>query len=198
VSFAFAFVFGIFSRVRATAQRRVKRKGIVKPLPASSMLGASLKVLARVKEDARQEGWTSDLSRRAAAALRVAGAIALGRPVSQNVVGADVTEREGQLTVYSGWPKRRRVLLSAATTSRTIAAAMNNGHAPAAQTRANLETISEALGVLSTAGYGRQSKEDSSALDSALDDGTQAVRRIRSTTLWPRRTAQALRSFVGF
>jgi hypothetical protein len=198
VSFAFAFVFGIFALVRATAQLRVKRKGIVKPLPASSMLGASLKVLARVKEDARQEGWTSDLSRRAAAALRVAGAIALGRPVSQNVVGADVTEREGQLTVYSGWPKRRRVLLSAATTSRTIAAAMNNGHAPAAQTRANLETISEALGVLSTAGYGRQSKEDSSALDSALDDGTQAVRRIRSTTLWPRRTAQALRSFVGF
>jgi hypothetical protein len=52
--------------------------------------------------------------------------------------------------------------------------------------------------VLSTSGYGREAKEDSSALDSALADGTQAVRRIRSTTLWPRRTAQAMRSFVGF
>jgi len=36
------------------------------------------------------------------------------------------------------------------------------------------------------------------ALDSALAESTQAVRRIRSTTLWPSRTAQALRSFVGF
>jgi hypothetical protein len=198
VSFAFAFVFGVFALVRATGQLRVKRKGIVKPLPASSVLGASLKALARVKEDASQAGWTADLSRRAAAALRIAGAVALGRPVSQSVVGPEVTEREGQLTLYSGWPKRRRVLLSAATTSRTIAAAMNNGHGPASQTRASLESISDALGVLSTAGYGRQSKEDSASLDSALDDGTQAVRRIRSTTLWPWRTAQALRSFVGF
>jgi hypothetical protein len=198
VSFAFAFVFGVFALVHATGQLRAKKKGIVKPLPASSLLGASLKTLARVQADASQAGWTAELSRRAAAALRIAGAVALGRPVSQSVVGPDVTEREGQLTVYRGWPRRRRVLLSAGTTSRTIATAMSNGHNPSAQTRASLESISDALGVLSTAGYGRQVKEDAAALDGALADGTQAVRRIRATTLWPRRTAQALRSFVGF
>jgi hypothetical protein len=75
---------------------------------------------------------------------------------------------------------------------------MNNGHNPSANTRANLASISDALGVLSTSGYGRQTKEDVAALDSALAESTQAVRRIRSTTLWPSRTAQALRSFVGF
>jgi hypothetical protein len=198
VSFAFAFVFGVFALVRATGQLRAKTKGIVKPLPASSVLGASLSALARVKEDASQAGWSSELSRRAASALRIAGAVALGRPVSQKFVGPEVAEREGQLTVQRGWPKRRRVMLSAATTSRTITVAMNNGHAPSAQTRASLESISDALGVLNTAGYGRQSKDDASALDSALADGTQAVRRIRATTMWPRRSAQALRSFVGF
>ena len=198
VAFAFAFVFGVFALVRATGQLRAKKKGIVKPLPASSVLGASLSALARVKEDASQAGWTSDLSRRAAAALRIAGAVALGRPVSQQFVGADVTERDGQLVVHSGWPRRRRVLLSASTTSRTIASAMSNGHNPSATTRASLASISDALGVLSTSGYGRQTKEDAAALDSALADGTQAVRRIRSTTLWPWRTAQAMRSFVGF
>jgi hypothetical protein len=197
-SFAFAFVFGVFALVRATGQLRAKRTGVVKPLPAASVLRASLSALARVKEDASQAGWTSELSRRAAAALRIAAAVALGRPVSQNFVGPDAAEREGQLTVYRGWPRRRRVLMSAATTSRTIAAAMSNGHGPSPNTRASLESISDALGVLSTAGYGRQAKEDTSALDSALADGTQAVRRIRSTTLWPRRTVQALRSFVGF
>jgi len=197
VSFAFAFVFGIFALVRATAQLRAKKKGIVKPLPASSVLGASLSALARVKQDASEAGWTSELSRRASSALRVAGAVALNRPVSQTFVGSEVAEREGQLTVYSGWPRRRRVLLSAATTSRTIVSTMNNGHNPRANTRASLASISDALGVLNAAGYGRPTKEDAAALDSALAESTQAVRRIRSTTLWPRRTAHALRSFVG-
>jgi hypothetical protein len=198
VSFAFASVFGLFALVRATSQLRAKKKGLVKPLPASSVLGASLSTLARVKADASQAGWTAELSRRAASALRIAGAVALNRPVSQKFVGPEVAQREGQVAVYAGWPRRKRVLLSAATTSRTISSAMNNGHSPSANTRANLASISEALGVLNTAGYGRPAKEDASALDSALAESTQAVRRIRSTTLWPRRTAQAMRSFVGF
>ena len=198
IAFAFAFLFGIFAIVRVAGQFRAKNRGVVKPLPASSLLGACLSALSRVKDDASQAGWTSELSRRAASALRIAGAIALGRPVSQSVVGPDALERDGQLTVYSGWPRRRRVLLSAATTSRTIVSGLSNGHGPNGQTRASLESISEALGVLATAGYGRPEKEDASALDSALAESTQAVRRIRSGTLWPRRTAQALRAFVGF
>jgi len=198
VSFAFAFVFAAFALVRATSQLRAKKKGIVKPLPAWSLLGASLSALARVKDDASQAGWTSELSRRAATALRIAGAVALGRPVSQRFVGPEAAERDGQLAVYSGWPRRRRVLLSAATTSRTIASAMSNGHNPSPSTRANLESISEALGVLNSSGYGRQTTEDGAALDSALAESTQAVRRIRATTMWPRRTAQAVRSFTGF
>lgn len=198
IAFAFAFLFGVFAIVRVAGQFRAKHRGVVKPLPASSLLGACLSALARVKEDASQAGWTSELSRRAASALRIAGAVALGRPVSQSIVGEDATERDGQLAVYAGWPRRRRVLLSAATTSRTITSGLSNGHGPSASSRASLESISEALGLLATAGYGRQTKEDSSALDSALAESTQAVRRIRSSTLWPRRTAQALRSFVGF
>jgi hypothetical protein len=197
IAFAFATLFGIFALVRAAGQLGVKRSGVVRPLPASSLLGASLEALARVKDDASQAGWTSELSRRAAAALRIAGAVALGRPVTQSEVGPDVTERDGQLTIHRGWPRRRRVLLSASTTSRTISTGLN-GHGSNGRSRAHLESISDALAVLNTAGYGRQAKEDSSALNSALEDGTQAVRRIRSTTLWPRRTAQALRAFVGF
>jgi hypothetical protein len=198
IAFAFATLFGIFALIRAARQLGVKNRGVVKPLPASSLLGASLSALARVKDDASQAGWTSELSRRAASALRIAGAVALGRPVLQSIVGPDVTERDGQVTVYRGWPRRRRVLLSAPTTSRTITTGLSNGHSPNGHARASLESISDALGVLNTSGYGREANEDSSALDSALADGTQAVRRIRSTTLWPRRTAQAMRSFVGF
>jgi hypothetical protein len=197
ISFAFAGVFAIFAVVRAAGQFRVREKGTVRPLPAPSLLGASLSALTRVKEDAAHAGWTSELSRRAASALRIAGAVALGRPVTQRVVESDVTERDGQLTVHAGWLRRRRVMLSASTTSRTIARGLNNGHGPGAQTRANLESISDALGVLSTAGYGRKADDDSSALDTALTESTQAVRRIRARSRWPGRTANAVRSFVG-
>ena len=197
ICFVFGAVFALFAVVRAAGQIRVRDKGVVRPLPAPSLLRGCLAALAQVKADAARAGWTSELSRRAAAALRIAGAVALGRRVTQSFVGADAAERDGQLTVYTGWPRRRRVLLSAATTSLTIAAGLSNGHGPGAQTRASLESISGALGVLATAGYGRTSQEDPSALDTALEDSTQAVRRIRAGTLWPGRTAQALRSFVG-
>jgi len=197
VSFAFALVFGAFALVRATGQLRTGKQAAVRPLPASSVLGASLSALARVKQEASQSGWTADLSRRAAVALRIAAAVALGRPVSQQVVGRDVAEREGQLRACSGWLRRRRVLLSAATTPLSITTAMNNGNQPDAQTRVHLAAISEALARMSAAGYGRQEQGDAAALDSALEESTQAVRRIRAGTRWPRRTAHALRSFVG-
>jgi hypothetical protein len=199
ISFAFAAVFALFAAVRVAGQFRARDEGVVRLLQAPSLLRGCLAALAQVKEDAARAGWTSELSRRAAAALRIAGAVALGRRVTQDIVGPDATERDGQLAVYRGWPRRRRVLLSAATTSRTITTGLSNGHGPGAQTRASLESISNALGVLATAGYGRTSQEDSSTtLDSALEESTRAVRRIRAGTLWPRRTAQALRSFVGF
>jgi len=198
IAFAFAAVLALFAVVRVVGTLRVRDAGVVRPLPTPSMLRACLSALTQVKEDAAQAGWTSELSRRAAAALRIAGAVALGRRVTQDVVGVDAVERDGQLTVYTGWPRRRRVLLSAATTSRTIATGLGNGHGPGAQSRASLESISEALGVLAAAGYGRQTQEDPSALDAALADSTEAVRRIRTGTLWPSRTAQALRSYVGF
>jgi hypothetical protein len=198
IAFAFAGVFAIFALVRATSQLRARTKGVVKPLAAPSLLRGCLSTLSKVKEDAARDGWTPDLSRRAVSALRVAGAVALSRPVSQSFVGSNVSERDGQLTIYRGFPRRRRVLLSAATTSRTISSAINNGHGGDPYARTSLESISDALRVLGSAGYGRNGLADSSALDAALEDSTQAVRRIRTSTMWPRRTAQALRSFVGF
>ena len=198
MAFAFAFLFGVFALVRAAGQFRAKNRGIVKPLPASSLLGACLSALARVKDDASQAGWTSELSRRAASALRIAGAVALGRPVSQSVVGPDALERDGQLTVYSGWPRRRRVLLSAATTSRTIVSGLSNGHGPNGQARGKSRVDLRGAG-----------RSDHRRLRPCGERGFLCARQRAGRehaggaaysldTLWPRRTAQALRAFVGF
>jgi hypothetical protein len=197
ISFAFAAVFMVFALVRLVGRFRVHAKGVIKPLPAPSMLRACVSALTRVRQDAAHAGWTSELSRRASAALRIAGAVALGRRVTQNIVTSDAIERDGQLAVYAGWPRRRRILLSAATTSRTIATGLSNGHGQRPKTRANLESISDALRLLNTSSYGHTAKEDPSALDTALEESTQAVRRIRIGTLWPSRAAQTLKSYVG-
>jgi hypothetical protein len=131
--------------------------------------------------------------------MRIAGAVALERPVAQDFVGADAVEREGQLTVRTGWIRPRRVLLSASVTSKAIASHLNNGRKLRPNTRARLESISEALGVFSVASYGRNGKADSSALDAAVESSKDVIRGLRTSARWPMRTATALvRSFTGF
>jgi len=197
ISFAFAGVMALFALSRVVGLVRVSKTQAVKPLPATSLLRASLRVLAQVKEDTAGTGWTSELSRRAVAALRIAGATAVGKRVAQNLVAGSVPEREGQLTVSTGWPKRKTVLLSAATTPATITSELNNGSRADTRTRSSAESIAQAIGVLSAAAYGRTSPSDNTTLDAALEDSTEAVRQLRAGTMWPRRTAAALRAFVG-
>jgi hypothetical protein len=197
IAFAFAAVMALFALSRVVGLVRVSGTHAVKPLPAPSLLQASLRVLSQVKDDAARAGWTSELSRRAVAALRIAGATAVGKQVAQNVVTKEAPERDGQLTVSMGWPKRKRVLLSAATTSTTITRELDNGLRANARTRSSAESIAQAIGVLSAAAYGRTSPSDNGALDAALDESTEAVRRLRAGTMWPRRTAAALRAYVG-
>jgi hypothetical protein len=197
IAFAFAGVLTLFALSHIVGLFRVSGAQAVKPLPAPSLLHASLRVLSQVKDDAARAGWTSELSRRAVAALRIAGATAVGKQVAQNVVTRNAPERDGQVVVSTRWPKRKRVLLSAATTAMTITRELDNGLGADARTRSSAESIAQAIGVLSAAGYGRTSPSDNAALDAALDDSTEAVRRLRAGTQWPRRTAAALRAFVG-
>jgi len=197
VSFAFAGVLGIFALVRAVGQFRSKRTVAIRRLPVPAVLSGCLDTISEVSADASKTGWSPDLARRAVAAMRIAGAVALERPIAQDFVGADAVERDGQVTVRKGWIKRRRVLLSASVTSKVIASHLGNGRRLRPNARVRLETISDALGVFSTASYGRNGKPDASALDAAVDSSKDAIRGLRSSARWPMRTAGAmLRSFT--
>jgi hypothetical protein len=199
VSFAFAAVLAIFALVRAVGAIRSKTVATARRLPVPSVLGGCLNTISEVAADASKRGWSPDLARRAVAALRIAGAVALGRPVAQDFVGRDAVEREGQLTIRTGLIRPRRVLLSASVTSKVIASHLGNGRALGAGARARLESISEALGVFSAASYGRNGKPDSSALDAAVESSKDVIRGLRSRARWPMRTASAvMRSFTGF
>ena len=63
--------------------------------------------------------------------------------------------------------------------------------------RMALDEIRESLLVFNAAHYRRNGQLDISALDTALARGETALRRIRFTTRWPVRTADALVKSVG-
>ena len=199
IAFVFAAVLAILAVARAAGRYRARDAATVRPLPAPSLLGGCLRALGDIREQASKTGWSPELSRRALAALRIAGAVALGRNVAQDFVDRDASERDGQIVIRTGLLRRKRAALSAATTPRAIAAHLNNGHRPGARTQASLQELSEALSVFNSASYGRTDKADGDALDAALQDGTRAVKRLRIGAMWPMRAAEAVsRSFAGF
>jgi hypothetical protein len=197
-SFAFAAVLILFAAAKAFAQLRSKNAAAVRTLPVPSVLGGCLDTLSEVAADASRTGWSPGLARRAVAAMRIAGAVALARPVAQAFVGPDAVEREGQVTVRKGWIRPRRVLLSASVTPRGIASHLGNGHHLRPSTRTRLESISDALGVFSAASYGRNGKPDASELDAAVESSKDAIRSLRTSARWPMRTANAVMRSVTF
>ena len=199
IAFAFAAVLATLALARVVGRYRVRDPHAVRPLPATSLLRGCLRSLSDVRAEAARGGWTPQLTTQALAALRIAAALALGRSVAQEFVDGDAPGRQGQLAVRTGLFRRRRAILSSATTASALTTHLGNGHAKGAQARVNIEQLSDALQVFSAATYGRAADPDTSSLTNALDHAIEAIRRLRLRTMWPMRTADAVaRSFSGF
>ena len=198
IAFAFAAVLAAVALARAAGHLRSRDPRAVRPLPVPSLLAGCLRELGRARAEAAHAGWTPELRSRAMAALRVAAALALGRPVAQQYVDAGTAERPGQLSVRTGVIRRKRAVVSAATTPLTIAGRMQTAGIRGAQARVNVEQIADALRAFGTATYSRNAEPDPVTLNSAVDTATAAIRRLRFSSFWPMRTAQAVaRSVVG-
>jgi hypothetical protein len=158
------------------------------------VLRGCVRETGRLRTEVTREGWTPELTGRALAMCRIAGAVALEGPVAQTLVNVNVPEREGQLALRRGILRPKRALISAPTTAAAIAVrlASGNGSRPDARAQAVLEEIQGALRVFGAARYGRNGHLDGRALDTALEDGARAIRRLRVMKLWPMRAADAL------
>lgn len=174
---ASSLIFLLFAVAKALG--RVRRRRPTAPrLGPVGLLGACVSALNGVKSAATREGWSPALARRALAPLRIAAAVALGRTVHAQV--SDTPEREGQLAVRHGI---RRMMVSAATTSRNIERALNDRGA-AGSSRPALEKLKASLQVFNASAYGR-GELDSTALDRALADSLAAVSQLRLRSLSP-------------
>ena len=187
IALAFALVLAALALTRASQRFRTRAPNEVKTVGALAQLGACAATLQDVRQDAAS-GWSPELVRRALPALRIAGASALGRPVAQARVDRDAEVREGQIVVKDGWLRRGRTMVSASTTPVDIAASAGK-KGLGGRTRTALTSLGQALETFSTAAYARgEAQPDRGDMDSALEQGLDAVKQLRVGALWPMKT----------
>ena len=182
---AFALVLVILAMARAFGRVRNRRPVINRPLTAMTTLSAALRTLAQTRAAVAHQGWSPALVRQALAAMRVAAAAGVGRPVAQALVGRDAVVREGQLVVRRGWLRPRRVMISAATTSSGVAKALSEAPESLRRSRGALERLAASLQTFGSAAYGRADALDTIALDRALSESRDAIKQLRLRSLLP-------------
>jgi hypothetical protein len=176
VALVLAALVAILLLARTAVKRRASVASRLRVVSPGAVLRAASGELARVRKASENEGWNSDLAGRAASALRLAGAVALNRQVSQRHVERHAVPGEGQIMVGRGI-RGKRLAVSAGVTPGT---AQPNGTASiSGRAKALWESVSQPLGIFTTARYSRNGSLDGTALDHALAEGQDAVKRLR-------------------
>ena len=183
VAFVLAGLMAVMVVARAAVKRRAAATVRQRTMSPGVVLRAASRELGAVQAASQNGGWNRDLAGRAAAALRLAGAVALSRPVNHNVLDRDVAASEGQVIAPSvfGMLGGKRTVLSASVTPDSTAL---NGRL--ASTSESWKPVSQALRTFATARYSRPSTStddgvDGTALDAALAEAQDAVKRLRLT-----------------
>jgi hypothetical protein len=175
VAFVLAVLMAVLLLARAAVKRRTSAAAKHRAVSPIAVLSAVSRELAAVRSASQREGWTTELAGRAASALRLAGAVALSRPVGEKEVDRQVDVSEGQVVAPVGLRTLRgkKLLLSAAITPGSAVA---NGKS--AKASPLWQPLSQTLAVFSAARYTRNGV-DGTALDVALAEGQDAVKRLR-------------------
>jgi len=198
VLFAVAGLLTLLALVRLLARYRKPAEASSRLISDAAALRAAGRELAAVRRQREDGGWTPDLAGRALAALRVAGAYAVGRRASlmpaavqssgasrQSSDGSQAPEEAGRLIVQTGWPRARRVAVSGAITSQSVGRERIRRAGSTGFAGSELyESLEQALSALTEAQYGRNGKLDDSALDQALETGGQVLKRAKIDQTW--------------
>jgi hypothetical protein len=148
--------------------------------------------LRDIRREREAVGWNADLAGRALGALRLTGALALGRPVTQQRDDGRPAPGEGAM-LLRGWGfRRRRSHVSASLTPRNVEAEHQRlaAHLPPGHPRLRLlEELQQALAGLTAARYGRSEGFDDTALDDSLVLAAGLQRRLLWQLLLPRRVS---------
>jgi hypothetical protein len=188
VLFVLAGLMAILGLVRLFQRYRKPTVASARLISDAAILSGVGRELSLVQRQRDGGGWSADLAGRALGALRIAATYATGRPVSQMPASrllddGGETAEPGRLILKAGWPRGKRIAVSGAVTSQTIARALARPGSTAAHT-VLLDTVSRALDVLTVAHFGREGTLDDSALDEALATSKRVLRRMKFEQLW--------------
>jgi len=188
ICFGFALVLVGLAIVKSFARVRARVPEANRGLTNAAIVRGCSRELRRLQQEVVQGGWTPDAVSRALAVVRIAGAIALSKPVAQTLVKQDEVERGGQLVMRKGLWRSQRVLVCASVTAMLISQRLagRNSKPLEARTRALLEGLHGALEVYNAACYGHEVQLERAALELALHQGADALRQLHRFTLWPR------------
>ena len=177
VAFVLAGLLAVLLLARAAVKRHATTAARQRTMSAGAVLRAASRELSAVKAASEGGGWNGELAGRAAAALRLAGAVALSRPISHFEVDRNTPPSEGQVDGGLGLATLRgkKVVLSSSVTPDSTSL---NGRGVSAGDA--WRPLSESLRAFSAARYTRNGV-DSTALDAALAEGQDAIRRLRLT-----------------
>jgi hypothetical protein len=193
VLFVFAAVFLLLAATSSFTRFRGTAAAAPRKLSDGAMLAVCRRVLSRVNKVGPAEGWTPELTAEGLAAVRVGAAIALGRSVAQIVSSVDATPSEGQIAGRMGFFRPRKVLVSAAVTSRSLSTQLDT-NVPHVNPRMRpaVEKLRDALDSLSGVRYARGDAPQTSDVSRAMDSAASALLSLRFATLSPIRFIDAI------
>jgi hypothetical protein len=176
VAFVLAGLLAVMLVARMAVKRHATTAARQRTLSTFAVVRAASRELRAVQSASQSSGWSGDLAGRAAAALRLAGAVALSRPVSYKEVDRATPPTEGQVAAAPGFNalRGRKVVLSASVTPDSTP--LNGTSASAAEL---FRALSQPLALFTAARYSRDGGIDTTALDAALSEGRDVVGRLR-------------------
>ena len=187
VCFSFAAVCLMLAAVRVMSRYQARRPVAARLMSPAMLAHGSFKELQKAQAAIADSGWSAEFLGRALAACRVAAAVAMEKPVAQQLATGGATARDGQLLLSKGLLARRNVVVSGAATPQSILRWLT---APARGRRTIraavlLPEIRELLVVFSSARYGRSDELDNATLQRSLTRAIEVLRRLRLAVLWP-------------
>ena len=177
---ALVVVMALFRFLRGYRKEGIAGRRLISD---SAILGGVGRELSAVRRVSARAGWTPELAGRALAALRIAGSVGLGRPVSQTPARGSADGYDGQLTTRGGFLMGKKVRISGSATSEDIARDLATGAGSSAHRQA-LDTLQTALSRFTTALFGREPKLDETALTESMGEVPGVVRRLKLENLW--------------
>ncbi len=175
VSYALAAAVAALAAVRAYGALGTPAKARSSLVSGRAILQRAGRELADVNRARQAEGWTEALMARAAAAMRVVGAYAVGKPAAQSL-GLASTAIDGQIALSQGLIRRRHALVSSAVTADDLDGA--------ATTNGAVQRVRDGLLAATAARYGRGTV-DESAVESAVSAAGELASSLAWRHSWP-------------